>query len=122
MLLLAVQMPGMSLEPNAFLPTHSQFFSLGKRKRTATPPPLPQQVSRRPKNRSARCHQKSLANLNRKAEESTAPLVSSYSISASGWLGIFLNSTPKGQQLISEWEDYSILRRLVSFTRVPYRK
>lgn len=69
-----------------------------------------------------RRRQKALADPDRKAEERSSPLVSEYhSISTTGWQGTNFSSTAEGRQLISEWEDYSILRRLVSFTQIPYR-
>jgi hypothetical protein len=69
-----------------------------------------------------RHRQQGLSNPNRKTEEYAASLVSTYSISTTGWQGKNFSSTATGRQLISEWEDYSILKRLVPFTPIPYKK
>jgi len=77
------------------------------------------------KNRSIRRRQEDFSDPNRKAEcftSTSKPRGQAYGISATGWQGVNFSSTFLGRALISEWENYTILCRLVSFTRVPYSK
>ena len=73
-------------------------------------------------NRSVHRRKLDFTDPNRKTERLACTSEVDYGVSSSGWQGLNFSSTPIGRALISEWENYTILHQLVSFTRVLYKR
>jgi hypothetical protein len=88
---------------------------------------LPGQPSKslKKQERDRRRRGKQLSDPWRKAEEFTSNgqlNALTFRVSSTGWQGTNYNATEEGKMLKEEWCDYSILRRLTEFTKVPYEK
>lgn len=107
-------------------PKHSEDAAASASSPLSLPAPGATRTKRRSKNRNQRRSVIKHAQKDRKAESYTSfkgvNILDDCNISENGWQGKNPRATKSGRELVAEWENFTILRRLVSFTRIPYCK